>query len=240
MHALHVCTGRGFLVSASFSHAEHAVPRMRRSREQTSVGATAKTCQVRDPACTKLGVCAHAPRTKRSAPIPLAMSRWPRQLADAARSRELFSAVETANASICQHLLSSGVSVNYPRGDGSTPLCVACDYGHHKIVALLLSHPDVDVNKARKDGASPLVVACGRAHDECASLLLQREDLDVQKARRDGVTALYIAAARVRKLHFLVDRSDDSAKFGNLALDACFGSQPCGCKDSFDSGLIRY
>ena len=31
MHALHVCTGRGFLVSASFSHAEHAVPRMRRS-----------------------------------------------------------------------------------------------------------------------------------------------------------------------------------------------------------------
>ncbi|KTD08014.1 Dot/Icm T4SS effector AnkG/AnkZ/LegA7 [Legionella jamestowniensis] len=50
------------------------------------------------------------------------------------------------------------------RGDGATPLGIACDYGYLDLVKILLACPGVQVDAKTKEGYTPLMLACLSPH----------------------------------------------------------------------------
>ena len=72
-----------------------------------------------------------------------------------------------------------------------TPLFIAAQNGHTRIVQLLIKH--VELDKVCKDGATPLFIAAQNGHTGIVELLLGK-GADVNKQRFSGTTPLYIAA----------------------------------------------
>jgi hypothetical protein len=94
-------------------------------------------------------------------------------------------------------LACDGVDVNKGKTtDGATPLFVACQNGHPKVVEMLLACDGIDVNKASKDdGTTPLCMACDQGHTEVVELLFACDGVEVNKACTDtGATPLHAAA----------------------------------------------
>ena len=56
-------------------------------------------------------------------------------------------------------LLGASAAVNQAKGDGVTPLSIACQEGQLECVQLLLG-ADAAVNQAKQTGATPLFIAC--------------------------------------------------------------------------------
>jgi ankyrin repeat protein len=72
-----------------------------------------------------------------------------------------------------------------PIDDGSTPLYIACQNGHLKIVETLLQY-DIDVNdSACYDGTTPLHVSCYKGHQQVVELLLEK-GADVNTPHQHG------------------------------------------------------
>mgnify|MGYP002385230172 CR=1 FL=1 len=79
------------------------------------------------------------------------------------------------------------------QNDGSTPLYIACEYGHIEIVKLLLNDNRVDINKATNGGHSPFWIACYRGHIDIVKLLLNDNRVDFNKANTDDQTPFFFA-----------------------------------------------
>ena len=75
---------------------------------------------------------------------------------------------------------------------GNTPLIIAVQENHTRIVQLLLSRPDIRVNMRGLDGYTALIRACFDRSD-IAKMLLLRPDVDVNLATYYGTTALTFA-----------------------------------------------
>ena len=84
--------------------------------------------------------------------------------------------------------------MNKAKNDGATPLFIAAQKGHGKVVEALLQHADTEPNKAINDGATPLFMAAQKGHDKIVEILLSHGTIDVNKAEDDGATPLYIAS----------------------------------------------
>ena len=69
----------------------------------------------------------------------------------------LARAAADGDAQAVVQLLANGASVGYmnPSEDGTTPLYLACEFGHAEVVAALLA-ANADANQARSDGVTPL------------------------------------------------------------------------------------
>ena len=70
-----------------------------------------------------------------------------------------------------QRLIKEGTNVNDADDNGTTPLYMASQEGHHETVKLLLD-ADADVNAADSNGFTPLLVASLQGHHETVKLLL--------------------------------------------------------------------
>ena len=75
---------------------------------------------------------------------------------------------------------------------GNTPLIIAVQENHTRIVQLLLSRPDIRVNMRGLDGYTALIRACFERSD-IVKMLLLRPDVDVNLATYYGTTALTFA-----------------------------------------------
>lgn len=68
--------------------------------------------------------------------------------------------------------IKSGVNLNYPLHDGTTPLIAACGEGLTAIVAELLAH-GIDINQSDNDGITPLLEACVNGNTMIVKKLLE-------------------------------------------------------------------
>lgn len=118
---------------------------------------------------------------------------------------KLREAAYDGNYKETRRILKENPEVNVNSNDA---LYWACMKGHHKIVSLLLAHPDIDVNKGSYD-QKPFLGACSQGRTSCVHLLLadSRVNLEIDDgkffpaylAARDGhidVIKWWIASGR--------------------------------------------
>lgn len=60
-------------------------------------------------------------------------------------------------------LLRNEADFNRCIEDGATPLFIACDNGHERIVKLLINY-GANIHLCKEDGVSPLIIACKNGH----------------------------------------------------------------------------
>ena len=77
---------------------------------------------------------------------------------------------------------------------GCSPLILASQNGHHRVVEMLLRAPGVQVNQQDWFGYSSLMLACVEGYEKVAELLLQEQGIRANQADWEGATPLEMAA----------------------------------------------
>ena len=95
---------------------------------------------------------------------------------------------------IIKLLIESGAEVNAADNNGLTPLYVATQKGHERVVEYLLTH-GAEVNVADKNGVTPLYVATQKSHERVVEYLLTH-GAEVDAADNNGITSLYVATQK--------------------------------------------
>ena len=107
------------------------------------------------------------------------------------------------------------------KGEGETPLYVACMEDNLAMVQLLLTKRakkackagmnTIDINKAKNSGATPLFIACQYASPAIVELLLSMEGIDVYKSMNTGETPFYIASCsgNIEKMRMMLERAPE-------------------------------
>jgi ankyrin repeat protein len=87
--------------------------------------------------------------------------------------------------------------VNKCTDSGASPLYIACQKGHDKIVKILLTH-GADINKSRYNGYSPLQIACHSNHIDVVVELLkvQNPKVDIDLCDSNECTSLFFACEK--------------------------------------------
>ena len=96
-------------------------------------------------------------------------------------SGELLEESKNGNVTGVAIILSgcNGTDINTVDNDGKTPLILASQKGHSKVVELLLHEEDIEVNKVDSGGKTPLIWASQEGHSNVVELLLKGEDIEV-------------------------------------------------------------
>jgi len=92
--------------------------------------------------------------------------------ASACHGNALHAACKAGGLDVVQLLCRTGMDVNQPNIQGSTPLFQACMMHHTNIVEFLLSEENIDVDKSLNDGQSPLFAAAEGGCEEIVRLLV--------------------------------------------------------------------
>ncbi|CAH1991966.1 unnamed protein product [Acanthoscelides obtectus] len=93
---------------------------------------------------------------------------------------------------IVKELIKRGAKVNSHMKDKATPLFIAAQNGHYKILVYLLAQ-GAEPDFRRTDGATPLWIAAQMGHDHIVAQLLKAGAF-VDASRHDGATPLFKAA----------------------------------------------
>lgn len=88
-------------------------------------------------------------------------------------------------------LLLHGADINLCRGNGASPLTIACHKGHERIVDTLVRY-GADIKSSMEDGKNPLFIACQKGHADIVDLLLHKE-ADANRCLKDGTSPLLSA-----------------------------------------------
>jgi ankyrin repeat protein len=107
---------------------------------------------------------------------------------------QLWSAIETGDASQFEKFLASGPAINFMDKDGVTPLMYAACYNRVEVVKTLIER-GADVNAVRADGFTPLLLAIFFGHIDVVRVLVEN-GADVTATTRFGTSAHMWAAAR--------------------------------------------
>jgi len=86
-----------------------------------------------------------------------------------------------------------GIQVNKATDEEATPLFIACQKGHSKVVRLLLAVDGIEVNQADEEGWTPLNIACHRNHLKVVEKLLAVEGIQVHQVTNKGTAPLFMA-----------------------------------------------
>jgi hypothetical protein len=80
---------------------------------------------------------------------------------------------------------------------GSAPFYIACHRDHHKVLRILLAHPDVTLGaNIGKSGWSLFITTCSRGSTECAKVLLEDPGTDLNVITPQGNSALVQAVLK--------------------------------------------
>ncbi|KAH7381270.1 ankyrin repeat domain-containing protein [Phaeosphaeria sp. MPI-PUGE-AT-0046c] len=79
-------------------------------------------------------------------------------------------------------------------GDGNTPLSLAAQSGHERVVEMLLKIDDIDLDHANDILETPLMLAAFKRHERVVKMLLDTGKVDVNARDKWGCTALWGAA----------------------------------------------
>jgi hypothetical protein len=87
-----------------------------------------------------------------------------------------------------------GADINQAANDGSTPLYIAAQRGHLKIVICLVKELGAYINHAKNDGATPLMTASYHKHMEVVVWLI-KHGANAQALHHNGGTAADVSRA---------------------------------------------
>ena len=91
---------------------------------------------------------------------------------------------------------------------GYTALHLACLYGRHESVSVLLTHPQINVNHVNMYGSTPFRFGCGcyNGNVEVVNVLLRDSRVDINLPANDGCTPLWIASrwGRVEAIRWII------------------------------------
>jgi len=112
---------------------------------------------------------------------------------------------------IVRYLVEHGADIN--KGDGSTPLHLACEKGHKNIVKYLVEHGADINNKGERCGWTPLQYACYYGNENIAKYLIEH-GADINKTNNYGSTPLHFACEKGHKniVKYLVEHGADINK----------------------------
>ena len=85
---------------------------------------------------------------------------------------QFFFACHGGDLNKVNELCTNGIQVNQANENGTTPLNIACQNGHSKVVEILLAVDGILVNQADDDGFAPLNIACWEGHLKVVDMLL--------------------------------------------------------------------
>ena len=143
----------------------------------------------------------------------------PESLVERIGSTTLHEAVCSGSLEIVEALLdriSNKDLVNHQDTKGWSPLHYACQYGHNKIVKVLLAHK-AKVDLQVQIGRTSLHLAAFEGHSECVKLLLDHHcDVDVQD--EEGWTAIILACQEGHPeiVQMLIEHCPDLSLVSNL------------------------
>ena len=102
---------------------------------------------------------------------------------------------------IVQALLKhKDIEVNVAEYHNSTPIGLATEYGHAKVVELLLQRTTTEfINKADNDGDYPLTIAAREGHDRVVEVLLCHPGIDLESQDQSNRTAVEWAREKGNK-----------------------------------------
>ncbi|KAJ8977878.1 hypothetical protein NQ317_016148 [Molorchus minor] len=116
---------------------------------------------------------------------------------------------------VVRYLLSKGANQTLATEDGFTPLAVAMQQGHDKVVAVLLENDTRGKNEhnpdvTSKSGFTPLHIAAHYGNDKVASLLYER-GADVNYTAKHNITPLHVASkwGKINMVTLLVAKGAD-------------------------------
>jgi ankyrin repeat protein len=92
-------------------------------------------------------------------------------------------------------LLQYHVDPNVRNSEGHSALSIACMYGNHQIVKLLLDTENINIDNQTNLGDTPLMIACENAFGSVVSLLL-KHNANVYLKNHYHQTALHIACSK--------------------------------------------
>ncbi|KAG5867645.1 hypothetical protein JTB14_006721 [Gonioctena quinquepunctata] len=93
---------------------------------------------------------------------------------------------------VVKELIKKGAKVNSHMKDKASPLFIAAQNGHFKVLVYLLAQ-GAEPDSRRTDGAIPLWIAAQMGHDHIVAQLLKAGSF-VDAARHDGATPLFKAS----------------------------------------------
>ena len=83
------------------------------------------------------------------------------------------AAAQAGHLDVVEALICSGASPSKTMWDGASPLFLAAQNGHARVLVYLLDQPGLPLDTQRRDGASPLWIAAQMGHEDCVRLLLR-------------------------------------------------------------------
>jgi ankyrin repeat protein len=77
---------------------------------------------------------------------------------------------------LCSEWAGNTAALNWRDIDGKTPLNIACGYGHHEVVSVLIDTAGVDLNLADNHDQSPLWIAAISGYTQSVRVLLSAKE----------------------------------------------------------------
>ncbi|MTI11778.1 ankyrin repeat domain-containing protein, partial [Sansalvadorimonas verongulae] len=84
----------------------------------------------------------------------------------------MFLAAKVGRVEVVQSLIDADADINQT-WKGATPLFVAAQNGHDKVVETIVKAQGVSVNQAKSTGSTPLFIACQQGYPDIVDMLLE-------------------------------------------------------------------
>lgn len=120
--------------------------------------------------------------------------RSPLHYACAGGSHDIVEQIFELTESTCEHPLAA-VDCDAPDSTGQTPLLLAVQDGHSRVVEVIMRSKTTDLHARDRQGKTAVHLASNYGLKTILETLLSRENIDVNARALDGTTALHLAVS---------------------------------------------
>lgn len=126
-------------------------------------------------------------------------------------SQSLFDAATKGDEDLATRLIKGGADPNNTNNTGSSPLILACRFGHLNVVRVLLNNGAKIEEPKTPKGRTPLMVACAYSSGITIIKLLVEKGANINATANDKSTPLMLAArmAKADVVEYLVSKGAD-------------------------------